>query len=97
MPLAANEIEAANRAGATAVLIRAGYRVYRPEADVREEDSVIRVPNGELRSVLMKGLPVVQWKRYQGGGISRCCFPIHSAVGAALRDFSFLTSSFPNG
>jgi hypothetical protein len=34
MPITANEIEAANRAEATAILIRHGYRVYRPEADV---------------------------------------------------------------
>jgi len=33
MPLSANEIEASNRAEAAAMLIRAGYRVYRPEAD----------------------------------------------------------------
>jgi hypothetical protein len=32
MPLDSNEIEAANRAEATATLLRAGYRVYRPEA-----------------------------------------------------------------
>jgi hemolysin activation/secretion protein len=50
-----NEIEAANRAEVTAVLIRAGYRVYRPEADVSGEDLVIRIPEGELRSVQMKG------------------------------------------
>lgn len=31
--LTSNEIEAANRAEAIALLIRAGYRVYRPEAD----------------------------------------------------------------
>ena len=40
MPLTANEIEAANRAEATAILIRGGYRVYRPEADVSGEDLV---------------------------------------------------------
>jgi phosphoglycolate phosphatase-like HAD superfamily hydrolase len=51
--LAHNEIEAANRAEATAILIRAGYRVYRPEADVSGEDLVIRTPEaeGELRPV----------------------------------------------
>jgi hypothetical protein len=36
--LTANEIEAANRAEATALLIRVGYRVYRPEADCYGED-----------------------------------------------------------
>ena len=64
--LAHNEIEAANRAEATAILIRAGYRVYRPEADVSGEDLVIRIPEGELRSVQMKGRPLVHWKLYGG-------------------------------
>lgn len=62
--LTSNEIEAANRAEATAVLIRAGYRVYRPEADVSGEDLVIRTPEGELRAVQMKGRPLVDWHRY---------------------------------
>jgi hypothetical protein len=66
MPLKSNEIEAANRAEATAILIRAGYRVYRPEADVHGEDLVIRSPEGALRSVQMKGRPAVEWKRYGG-------------------------------
>ena len=69
MPLKSNEIEAANRAEATAILIRAGYRVYRPEADVHGEDLVIRPPEGYLRSVQMKGRPVVEWKRYGGKNI----------------------------
>ncbi len=47
-PLTSNEIEAANRAEATAILIRTGFRVYRPEADVSGEDIVIRTPDGEL-------------------------------------------------
>ena len=33
-----NELEAANRAEAMVLLIRAGYRVYRPEADAYGED-----------------------------------------------------------
>ena len=44
--LTSNEIEAANRAEATALLIRAGYRVYRPEADCYGEDLVVRTPSG---------------------------------------------------
>lgn len=67
--LKSNEIEAANRAEATALLIRAGYRVYRPEADVSGEDLVIRIPEGELRPVQMKGRPCVDWSRYGGHGI----------------------------
>ena len=39
-PPTPNEIEAANRAEVTAILIRAGYRVYRPDADVSGEDLV---------------------------------------------------------
>ena len=66
MTLTSNEIEAANRAEATAILIRAGYRVYRPEADVSGEDLVIRSPRGELRPVQMKGRPTVDWHRYGG-------------------------------
>jgi hypothetical protein len=64
--LTSNEIEAANRAEATAILIRAGYRVYRPEADVSGEDLVIRTPVGDLRSVQMKSRPTVEWRRYGG-------------------------------
>jgi hypothetical protein len=66
MHLKSNEIEAANRAEAAAILIRAGYRVYRPETDVHGEDLVIRSPEGVLRSVQMKGRPAVEWKRYGG-------------------------------
>ena len=49
-----NEIEAANRAEATALLIRVGYRVYRPEADCYGEDLVLRTPSGKLRAVQLK-------------------------------------------
>ena len=65
-PPTSNEIEAANRAEVTAILIRAGFRVYRPEADVSGEDLVIRIPDGELRSVQMKARPLVHWKLYGG-------------------------------
>jgi len=61
-----NAIEAANRAEVTAILIRSGYRVYRPEADLSGEDLVIRIPEGELRSVQMKARPLVHWKLYGG-------------------------------
>jgi hypothetical protein len=44
-PLTNNEIEAANRAESTALLIRAGYRVYRPEADCYGEDLIVRTPD----------------------------------------------------
>ncbi len=65
-PLTSNEIEAANRAEATAILIRAGYRVYRPEADVSGEDLVVRSPDGNLCSTQMKGRPAVDWSCYGG-------------------------------
>ena len=63
------EIEAANRAEVTAILIRAGYRVYRPEADVSGEDLVVRTPAGELRQVQMKSRPTVEAKRYKGNDL----------------------------
>ena len=68
-PLSSNELEAANRAEATALLIRSGYRVYRPEADVHGEDLVLRAPSGDLLPVQLKGRPTVDWPRYGGKGI----------------------------
>ena len=62
----ANEIEAANRAEATALLIRCGYRVYRPEADCYGEDLILRTPSGELRVVQLKSRPTVDRHRYGG-------------------------------
>ena len=59
-----NLIEAANRAEATALLIRSGYRVYRPEADCEGEDLVIRTPKVDLFAVQLKGLAYVSLPRY---------------------------------
>jgi hypothetical protein len=67
--LTSAEIEAANRAEATALLIRAGFRVYRPEADVHGEDLVLRTRAGQLISSQLKGRPTVEWQRYGGRGI----------------------------
>lgn len=67
-PLLGNELEAANRAEVTALLIRAGFRVYRPEADVHGEDLVLRNPQGDLRSVQLKSRPHVDWHRYGDRG-----------------------------
>jgi hypothetical protein len=64
--LTSNEVEAANRADATALLIRAGYRVYRPEADCYGEDLVVRAPDKELQAVQLKSRPTVDKKRYDG-------------------------------
>ena len=66
MQLKSNETEAANRAEATALLIRAGFRVYRPEADAYGEDLVIRTPNGELQPVQLKSRPTVNQSLYAG-------------------------------
>lgn len=58
------KLEAANRAEVTALLIRCGYRVYRPEADIEGEDLVVRTPSGTLHAVQLKGRPSVDWRRY---------------------------------
>ena len=72
--------EAANRAEATALLIRCGYRVYRPEADIEGEDLVLRTPSskevqGELLGVQLKPRIYVDRLRY-GGLQLRMLFPI---------------------
>src|SRR5258708_13769158 len=64
MELTANEIEAANRAEASSLLVRAGYRVYRPEADCYGEDLILRTPKGKLLAVQLKGRMTVDWNRY---------------------------------
>ena len=64
--LTPNEREAANRAEVTSLLIPAGYRVYRPEADCYGEDLILRTPNGQLRAVQLKARPEVDWNRYGG-------------------------------
>jgi len=66
MSLTTRETEAANRAEATALLIRAGYRVYRPEADVAGEDLVLQAPNGSFLRVQLKANPHVDASRYAG-------------------------------
>jgi hypothetical protein len=63
------KIEAANRAEATALLIRCGYEVYRPEFDAEGVDLVVRAPSGELRSVQLKGNAAVDRNRYSRGKI----------------------------
>ena len=65
--LRSNEVEAANRAEATALLIRTGYRVYYPVADVEGEDLVVRTPaKRKLLAVQLKSRPTVDWPRYGG-------------------------------
>lgn len=70
-----NETEAANRAEASALLIRARYRVYRPEADCYGEDLVVRTPGGRLRSVQLKSRPTVNWGKYGNGRAIWMLFP----------------------
>ena len=59
-------IEAANRAEATALLIRSKYRVYRPEVDYDGEDMVVRTPSGKLIGVQLKSRVIVDDKKYGG-------------------------------
>lgn len=58
--------EASNRAEATALLIRCGYRVYRPEADVEGEDLVLREPKQKLISAQLKAYADVDDSLYVG-------------------------------
>jgi hypothetical protein len=67
--LTTNEIEAINRAEATALLIRTGYRVYRPEADCYGEDLILRTPSGEFYPVQLKARPTVDLKKFGGKGL----------------------------
>ncbi|PJI55524.1 hypothetical protein CTI14_03975 [Methylobacterium radiotolerans] len=68
-------IEAANRAEVTALLIRCGFRVYRPEADIEGEDLVLRLPDGTLGAAQLKPRVYVDQPRY-GGLDLRMLFPI---------------------
>ncbi|MGP9819342.1 ADP-ribosylglycohydrolase family protein [Salinarimonas sp. NSM] len=88
--LTSNELEAANRAEATALLIRAGYRVYRPEADCYGEDLVVRAPDGALRPVQLKGRPTVDKKRYGGDGGIWMLFPDPNGDAGNGREWYFV-------
>jgi len=67
--LSSNLEEAANRAEATALLIRCGYKVYHPEADTEGEDLVLRNPKGELIPVQLKARVYVSKPRYGDKGL----------------------------
>jgi len=73
--LTPNEVEAANRAEVTALLIRAGYRVYRPEADCYGEDLILRDREEKLHAVQLKSRPTVDWKKLGGNGRIWMLFP----------------------
>lgn len=68
MKLGTNLIEAANRAEATALLVRCGSKVYRPEADDNGEDLVIR-HSGRLIAVQLKGRAFLDFHHYGGKGL----------------------------
>lgn len=91
-PFSQAATEAANSAEVTALLIRYGYRVYRPEADIEGEDLVVRAPDGvqmlkgELRAVQLKGRPIVDWRRYGGRGLWML-FPSAPYVSGVLREW----------
>ncbi|GJD86682.1 hypothetical protein BHAOGJBA_0177 [Methylobacterium hispanicum] len=86
-------IEAANRAEATALLIRCGFRVYRPEADIEGEDLVLRQPAGMLIPVQLKPRIYVDGQRYSGLGLFML-FPLGPFTPAAPRPW-FLTPHDP--
>jgi len=60
-----NEVEPANRAEVTALLISAGYRGYRPEADIDGEDLILCTPAGRLVRVQQKPCLSVDHVRYE--------------------------------
>lgn len=80
------KIEAANRAEAVALLIRCGYRVYRPEIDIDGEDLLAFTPGGELRAIQMKGRAYVSKSKY-GGKNLWLLFPSEKYAGQACRDW----------
>jgi hypothetical protein len=57
-------IEAANRAEVTALLIRCGYQVYRPESDINGEDLVVKSKKGKMRAVQLKGRLTIDESKY---------------------------------
>jgi hypothetical protein len=62
--------EAANRAEATAILIRLGYGVYRPEFDWNGEDLIVKTSdNKKFRVVQLKSRPFVDEYRYSNKNI----------------------------
>lgn len=76
--------EAANRAEVTALLIRCGCRVYRPEADIEGEDLVLRLTDATLGAAQLKPRVYVDRPRYGGIGL-RMLFPIGAFTPTAPR------------
>jgi hypothetical protein len=94
--LTTNEVEAVNRAEATALLIRAGYRVYRPEADCYGEDLILRALSGELRAVQLKARPEVNKRRYGGKSLWMLFPDPKSGTGSERRWFLVPHDKFYN-
>jgi hypothetical protein len=68
--LSSSAEEAANRAEVTAILIRRGYGVYRPEFDWNGEDLIVKTAdNKHFRVVQLKSRPYVDEGRYSGKNI----------------------------
>ena len=84
--LTTNEIEAVNRAEATALLIRTGFRVYRPEADCDGEDLILRTPRGEFHPVQLKARPTVDLNKFGKKGLWML-FPGPKAVTGTARSW----------
>ena len=81
--------EAANRAEVTALFIRCGYYVYRPEADVNGEDLVVKMPDGRLVAVQMKGRATVNSAKYGNKNIWML-FPSAQYAPDTKRDWYFV-------
>jgi hypothetical protein len=94
--LTSNEVEAANRAEVTALLIRAGYRVYRPEADCYGEDLILRDREGTLHAVQLKSRPTVDPARYGGDRRMLMLFPAQRPR-VSGSGFLFLTMTCATG
>ena len=88
MKLHPNVIEAVNRAEATARLLRLGFMVYGPEADIGGEDMVLRAPppSRHLLSVQLKARLTVDQPRYGGRDIWML-FPARSYEHGTSRDW----------
>ena len=81
--------EAADRAEVTALLIRCGYYVYRPEADINGEDLVVKLRNGRLVAVQQKGRATVNQAKYGGRNIWML-FPSAKYSPELKRDWYFI-------
>jgi hypothetical protein len=61
--------EAINQCEVTIYLLKKGYMVFRPEADVDGVDFVVRTPEGKHLPCQLKSRCIVQHDKYGGRGI----------------------------